>query len=200
MRDIGASTENPLRRQLFGGAIKCFLDASKWTDASTLRPVPDNQEVFAHALQQASITIELLSISDTHSTRPARYLFDDLAECTGAQVENVEFDGDLSWTSMPGMVPSGAIASAVIGYHRQQNTNSTVRLYMVNLRLEAVTTDLLITLAVHNAEPLPPSMTAGWASASCFGAGGRSVVPEEVVADLQSLLHTIEIVDFGLFS
>jgi hypothetical protein len=45
-------------RELFGGAFRCAI-ASSFEDISQFRDVPDNQEVFADAETDCSVTIEI---------------------------------------------------------------------------------------------------------------------------------------------
>ena len=48
-------------RQLFGGALT-FVIPKDYEDASEIRQVPDNQEVFMHTKQDNSIIVELLQM------------------------------------------------------------------------------------------------------------------------------------------
>lgn len=65
-------------RELFGGAMSFDLP-SNFHDISSLRQVPDHQEVFMDQESDASIVLELLSYEDSvsHEDVP-KYYFDDL--------------------------------------------------------------------------------------------------------------------------
>jgi hypothetical protein len=45
---------------LFGGAIKLDIPTNVFQDASTIRPIPDNQEVFVSNINEESIIVELI--------------------------------------------------------------------------------------------------------------------------------------------
>ena len=70
--------------QLFGGAIEIKLPeeaaGTHWIDCSSVRPVPDHQEVFMHSERNLSIIIEVLE----SSPMTAREHFLELAEMNEA--------------------------------------------------------------------------------------------------------------------
>jgi len=65
---------------LYGGAIRCLLPVL-FMDTSTLRPVPDNQEVWLGPdFVQGCFIMDLLSFEkDASPHNPLEYFFDDLA-------------------------------------------------------------------------------------------------------------------------
>ncbi|CAF1215886.1 unnamed protein product [Rotaria sordida] len=73
-----------IKRPLFGGAIQAFLPEGA-IDASSIRIVPNNQEVFMHVQSDQSIIIEILERVDEVSDENAiKYHFDALAEANDA--------------------------------------------------------------------------------------------------------------------
>jgi hypothetical protein len=70
---------------LFGGAIGCTLP-SHWRDVSTIRQVPDNQEVYQDCTEQtgAVMVVEILQYQDdVKNDDAARFFFGDLADSNG---------------------------------------------------------------------------------------------------------------------
>lgn len=53
------NSENLILRELFGGAILLAIP-ERFLDISDFRPVPDNQEVFADAIHDQSLIVEVL--------------------------------------------------------------------------------------------------------------------------------------------
>ncbi|EER18985.1 Nuclear import protein MOG1, putative [Perkinsus marinus ATCC 50983] len=80
-------------KQLYGGAIECLIPKG-FADSSTVRTVPDYQEVFTNVVDDsgASLVIELLNFAEElkESDEVARHFFSDLAEAT----DSVSYDID----------------------------------------------------------------------------------------------------------
>ncbi|CBJ29147.1 conserved unknown protein [Ectocarpus siliculosus] len=166
-------------RKLFGGAMECLLPAA-YVDVSDLRQVPDHQEVFASKEDGISIVIEVLSFEadinmDEQARKDgasARHFFDDLAAANGATSSACDFCGDLSDSIMPKLASytkSALAGRQTVAKFRQDAPPDAVRLYLVNVRLPNVGTDLLITVNV----PCPDQDTAvrTMAGAECFCSG-----------------------------
>ena len=79
-------------RDIYGGAGQCRIPLG-WIDASTLRQVPDHQEVFVNQGADQSIIIEILQYEGAVSNQDAgKYFFDDLGMADNAEdsvIENV---------------------------------------------------------------------------------------------------------------
>ncbi|CAM9359908.1 unnamed protein product [Ectocarpus fasciculatus] len=188
-----SATADATLRKLFGGAMECLLPAA-YVDVSDLRQVPDHQEVFASKDDGISIVIEVLSFEadismDEQAKKDgasARHFFDDLAAANGATSSACDFCGDLSdrqdYTNSSaggarrGIMPklasyskSALAGRQTVAKFRQEAPPDAVRLYLVNVRLPNVGTDLLITVNV----PCPDEGTAErtMASAECFCSG-----------------------------
>ncbi|ORY77725.1 hypothetical protein BCR37DRAFT_394817 [Protomyces lactucae-debilis] len=155
---------------LYGGAMSAELPA-ELIDASDLRQVPDYQECFVHPVHKdQSLIIELLDINDDEEgvipTKDAgveeilkasiRRHFAALDDAQGPEdTVSVETASNQTFSlETPFTVPNGgeAIRQAAIlqGTHRLQKfnegTRKRVRVAMALVRLEAVGTELLITL------------------------------------------------------
>jgi hypothetical protein len=76
----GARTRREyVERKLFGGAITMTLPAS-FEDVSTIRQVPDHQEVFVDQLTDMSLIVEILAFEEVSNEGAAQHFFDDLAQ------------------------------------------------------------------------------------------------------------------------
>ncbi|CAF0868358.1 unnamed protein product [Rotaria sp. Silwood1] len=74
-----------IKRPLFGGAIQAFLPDGA-IDASSIRLVPNNQEVFMHAESDQSIIVEILErVDEVSDENSIKYHFDALAEANDAK-------------------------------------------------------------------------------------------------------------------
>lgn len=184
---------------LFGGAITFTLPAS-FANVSEIRQVPDNQEVFVDQSSDASLILELLELErGKEGLEAAKYFFCDLAEHNEAQAANIQFQADMSKT---GVVPhlDAYPTYCLIGtqsiskFHTPSAAHQSVRIYLVNVRLQQTGTDLVLTLN------LPPSAQAPAAaefSQTLFIQGGPC--PDPAVAALQEALTSLKVTNWGLF-
>eukprot|EP01097_Dermamoeba_algensis_P000882 TRINITY_DN1325_c0_g1_i1.p1 TRINITY_DN1325_c0_g1~~TRINITY_DN1325_c0_g1_i1.p1 ORF type:complete len:190 (-),score=32.51 TRINITY_DN1325_c0_g1_i1:31-600(-) len=158
---------------LFGGAIKCELPAG-WLDVSNIRQVPDNQEVYMSNTtkpgeEECSIIIELLALQDdVPNEQIGLFQFIELAKeedeslIQDAILQQVEINKQLTTAQdLPQLSAQGVYASYLQGHLWLSKTRSAVKtrvqIYMVDIRLFSVTTDLLITLNYpETASPLLP--------------------------------------------
>lgn len=103
-------------RQLYGGAITCNVP-QRFVDASELRAVPDNQEVFVDMSGDESAIIELLSMdaSVPDMEAPVHY-FNDLAThndaCSSAIAEVIS----PASTSLLPFIPAQNFCGVVVGH------------------------------------------------------------------------------------
>lgn len=171
-------------------------------DASRLRQVPDNQEVFiASSGADTSLIIELLDREvDTRDENAAEYFFRDLADTNeAAEGATILFCEQLTSEQVPGVLASsdahtaGAYAAGLLGlqsvvkFRGKAAAAHTVQIYLAVIRLPAVGTDLLVTLNVPiSATPIAvpgaevaarasPFAPASSGTASGVGAGIASV-------------------------
>ncbi|KAJ0988327.1 hypothetical protein J5N97_006683 [Dioscorea zingiberensis] len=140
-----------VERPLFGGALSsCF--PLRFQDVSVIRDVPDHQEVFADPARDESLIFELLDLKhNVGDTNSATWFLRDIASEQDAEESMVlEDSGTLEVAGLrhgdtPAIV-STAIAKMAISKSRQgREAQNIVRVYLANLRLKEVGTDVLIT-------------------------------------------------------
>ncbi len=76
-------------KRLFGGAISISLPDT-FEDVSSLRQVPDHQEVFVDQTSEMSFIVEILAYEDVPDEASASHFFYDLAQCNEVS-ESVSF-------------------------------------------------------------------------------------------------------------
>ncbi|CAN6446272.1 unnamed protein product [Victoria cruziana] len=108
-------------RPLFGGTILSAFPV-RFQDLSSIRDVPDHQEVFADSSRDESLLFELLDLkNDVGDSESAIWFLQDLANEQDAE------------------------GSLAVSKGRQgREAQNIVRVYLANLRLKAVGTDVLI--------------------------------------------------------
>ncbi|KAF5737584.1 ran guanine nucleotide release factor [Tripterygium wilfordii] len=138
-------------RHLFGGAITSTLPI-RFQDLSNVRQVPDHQEVFVDPARDESLIIELLDFKhEVGDVGSAAWFLQDLANEQEAEgftmIEHsgvVEVPG-LCYRNMPAVVTTAVGQMAISKGRQRMNAQNIVRLYLANLRLKEVATDVLIT-------------------------------------------------------
>ncbi|CAL5355092.1 unnamed protein product [Camellia sinensis] len=154
------------QRSLYGGAIAATLPL-RFQDVSNIRPVPNHQ---GDPERDESLIFELLELKhEVADNGSATWFLHDLA--TEQDAEGVmiieqsgvfEFDG-LRFRNLPAVVTTAVGQMAISKEGQGREAQNTVRVYLANLRLREVFTDVLITAY----EPILIRMTA----ASTVGAG-----------------------------
>ncbi|XP_047317462.1 ran guanine nucleotide release factor [Impatiens glandulifera] len=138
-------------RSLFGGAIVTTFPL-RFQDISNVREVPDHQEVYADPDRDESLIIELLDFKhDVADNGSATWFLQDLSieqDAEGTVVIEqsgmMQTDG-LCFRDIP-VVVTTAIGQMAISKGRQgREAQNLVRVYLANLRLKEVNTDVLIT-------------------------------------------------------
>ncbi|KAJ1458783.1 hypothetical protein M885DRAFT_614145 [Pelagophyceae sp. CCMP2097] len=183
-------------RPLFGGAIVAALPAA-WLDASDVRPVPDNQEVWMEdGGGGRSVVVEVVQRADVADDAAAQYYFVDLAEDGGALEARLDAHGPVD-------VPkSGADAVfAAIGVQRLVKIGAIgsheVVVGMVVLRYAAELSDIVVT--VH--APAPDGATGATAlrpdSVQVLNSPQAGAIGMEALA---ALLATFVVVDRQFFN
>ncbi|KAG6524077.1 hypothetical protein ZIOFF_013967 [Zingiber officinale] len=150
------SGEDCVVHPLFGGSISsCF--PLRFQDVSNLREVPDHQEVFADPNRDESLIFELLDIKhEVGDNESAVWFLRDIAGEQDAEDSMVlEQSGTLEaigLTSTNGpaiasiaVAQMGLVQQAIAKGRQGREAQNLVRVYLANLRLREVTTDVLIT-------------------------------------------------------
>ncbi|XP_010551533.1 PREDICTED: ran guanine nucleotide release factor [Tarenaya hassleriana] len=138
-------------RPLFGGAISSAFP-NRFQDVSNVRQVPDNQEVFVDPARDESLIFELLDFKhDVGDNGSAAWFLQDLAREQDAenfalmeQSGIMEAPG-LSYRNIPSVVTTAVGEMAISKGRQGREAQNIVRLYVANLRLKGVSTDVLIT-------------------------------------------------------
>jgi hypothetical protein len=195
---------------LFGGAITVDLPAY-YLDASTIRPVPDNQEVFVRAdnsAGQTSIIFDLLeyvepsnnnnstastasttshtpSIEDTDQAALDTHLADIITTSTTGEDDAVQVLQRSPNISLP-RLPSGVRALALSARVRPvRGAVGVVGMLVTLVRLKKQATDLLVTVNV-------PGLVGGGEESEREGMVAAVRITERICASL-------DIKDWGLF-
>ncbi|KAJ6808183.1 putative ran guanine nucleotide release factor isoform X1 [Iris pallida] len=164
--------DNCTERPLFGGAISSSFPV-RFQDVSDIRQVPDNQEVFVDPSRDESLIFELLELKhEVEDNASAAWFLRDLASEQDAE-ESMVFEHTsiveeavgLRYRDVPALV-STAVGQMALSKGRQgREARNIVRVYLANLRLKEVATDVLIT----SYEPIMINPLSE--SASSVGAG-----------------------------
>ncbi|GLJ17225.1 hypothetical protein SUGI_0298430 [Cryptomeria japonica] len=203
MPDLAVPAEPCFERPLFGGSISSTFP-QRFQDLSNIREVPDHQEAFADPNRDESLIIELLDLKqDVADNQSALWFLQDLANEQDSSgdlvVENVS---TVASSEVPFLDPSTVVTAAVgqmgISKGRQgREARNIVRVYVANLRLKDVGTDVLITAY----EPLMISEL----SESARSIGSGAAVPAAAVGCMPVMeafrlcLATFKIHNWSLF-
>ncbi|OQS02501.1 hypothetical protein THRCLA_05126 [Thraustotheca clavata] len=140
-----------MKRSLFGGAISCDVPQG-FTDVSTFRQVPDNQEVFAEAATDRCVIVELLQLDEHVSDgNCAAYYFNEIADSNACLQTDRTI---LSSFTMPANEVPGLQTEAHIAVGTQhvakfnEAAKNVIQVYVCCLRLQNVTTDLVVSVTV----------------------------------------------------
>ncbi|KAJ0407839.1 hypothetical protein P43SY_008300 [Pythium insidiosum] len=140
-------------RELFGGALSCAIPDG-FADVSSFRQVPDNQEVFANALTDQCIIVELLQYeADVTDDNSAQFFFNEIASSNGCAPGDIAM---LHTQVLPSGHPSAprlqrasvtTIAAGdqrVAKFKEGEAAKNVVRVYIGNV---SVTTDVVISVS-----------------------------------------------------
>jgi len=173
-------------RELFGGAISA-QSAPDLIDASTIRQVPDTQEVFIYPHSNVSIIVEILQrVELSHFNDAIRFHFDSLAHDNSAsstEVQSVvEVPNDRGDNTPPAIILKGFQMVPKFNHTPPDN----VRILMALFRVDSKDVDLVVTFNI----PLE-SVDGG-------AVDGRDAERAEV--DFNTFFRSLQIVDFRLFA
>ncbi|XP_021771516.1 probable ran guanine nucleotide release factor [Chenopodium quinoa] len=192
-----ACTEHPL----FGGAISMTFPA-RFQDLSNVREVPDHQEAFADPSRDESLIVELLELKqEVADEGSAVWFLQDLAREQDAEggmlIEQsgvLEVPG-LCYRSTPAVVTSAVGQMAISKGRQGREAQNIVRVYLANLRLKEVGTDILITAY----EPVVISESAGIVGAGVVSPAEQSgCMPMAEVFKLS--VSSFKVNDWSLFN
>ncbi|XP_004228383.1 uncharacterized protein [Solanum lycopersicum] len=161
------AVDSTAERPLFGGAISTTFPI-RFQDVSNVRQVPDHQEAFVDPERDESLIIELLDLKmDVADSGSATWFLQDLAneqEAEGATIteQSAVFEAPgLCYRNMPAVITTAVGQMAVAKGKQGREAQNLVKVYLANIRLKEVGTDVLITayepLVIN---PLSESATA----------------------------------------
>ncbi|TMW93420.1 hypothetical protein EJD97_011727 [Solanum chilense] len=161
------AVDSTAERPLFGGAISTTFPI-RFQDVSNVRQVPDHQEAFVDPERDESLIIELLDLKmDVADNGSATWFLQDLAneqEAEGATIteQSAVFEAPgLCYRNMPAVITTAVGQMAVAKGKQGREAQNLVKVYLANIRLKEVGTDVLITayepLVIN---PLSESATA----------------------------------------
>eukprot|EP00741_Cyanophora_paradoxa_P021689 tig00000241_g20935.t1 len=185
------------RRQveLFGGAMRCTVPA-EYVDASDMREVPDNQEVFLDPSGDESVIIEIVELSaDVPESDMARFHFGEIASVQGAALgEGAALlqtrqlaASDVPLVSAP-LSASLAVGAMGLSKHRSNRDLTLVHVAVAVLRLPQVDSEILVTFNGGTKRAWP-------GAAAAAGEPGA----EAAEAAARAALASLEVLDWSLF-
>ncbi|XVF85946.1 hypothetical protein PTKIN_Ptkin17bG0158400 [Pterospermum kingtungense] len=145
------SADSFSERPLFGGAISTTFPL-RFQDVSNIRQVPDHQEVFVDPTRDESLIFELLDYKhEVGNDGAAVWFLQDLAvEQDGEgftlleQSAVVEAPG-LCYRNAPAVVTTAVGQMAVSKGRQGREAQNIIKVYLANIRLKEVGTDVLVT-------------------------------------------------------
>ncbi|AES96655.2 putative ran-interacting Mog1 protein [Medicago truncatula] len=139
------------QRPLFGGKISSTFP-NRFQDVSDIRQVPDHQEVFADPSRDESLIVELLEFKpDIADDGSAAWFLQDLAREQDAEgTVVIEQSGvleapGLMYNNIPAVVTTAVGQMAISKGRQGREAQNIVKVYLANLRVKGVDTDVLIT-------------------------------------------------------
>ncbi|XP_065656039.1 ran guanine nucleotide release factor isoform X3 [Hydra vulgaris] len=132
---------------LFGGALSCFIPKNS-QDASMIRDIPDNQEVFLHASNEQSIMIDIVEYQAVEGEESARYYFEDLASLNDSSenkvlcVEKIHKED----TCMKLHSEAWALSGQQYATKFNENTKNLIEIDLLLYRLPQFSTDILVIM------------------------------------------------------
>eukprot|EP00188_Purpureofilum_apyrenoidigerum_P000345 Plantae.Rhodophyta-Purpureofilum_apyrenoidigerum.ctg11456.p3 GENE.Plantae.Rhodophyta-Purpureofilum_apyrenoidigerum.ctg11456~~Plantae.Rhodophyta-Purpureofilum_apyrenoidigerum.ctg11456.p3 ORF type:complete len:194 (+),score=39.61 Plantae.Rhodophyta-Purpureofilum_apyrenoidigerum.ctg11456:1299-1880(+) len=189
----------PLKEvSLFGGALHIGIPA-EFEDVSSIREIPDNQEVYADAATDRSIIVEVLEMVECGDPDAARWHLHNLAEemqalnedLVEAMVIGPDFSSLAARDETICSIAFGRVA--VAKYRDAAKIANVVNLFIACLRLKDVSTDLLVSMN-------DPSFINSESSSAKEGAVVSMDGNLEVKAAVfKRIISTLRIDDFTLF-
>ncbi|KAL2494812.1 Mog1/PsbP/DUF1795-like photosystem II reaction center PsbP family protein [Forsythia ovata] len=139
------------QRALFGGSITSTFPI-RFQDVSTIRQVPDHQEVFVDPARDESLIFELIDLkANVPDEGSASWFLQDLAneqDAEGTMVleQSGVFQADgLQYRNTPAVVTTATGQMGISKGRQGREAQNIVKVYLANLRLKEVGTDVLIT-------------------------------------------------------
>ncbi|KAI8065887.1 hypothetical protein BC940DRAFT_334405 [Gongronella butleri] len=183
------------RQPLFGGAISTSIKSS-YLDASQIRQIPDNQEVFVDMNTQQSLIIELLEKVEHLNEEAARFHFEQIAEHNNASnysIKSVEHESvDIAAPRLPLDTTVYFVRGVQNVAKFNEDAVNHVELVVAIVRLDKVHTDVIISLNV------PTEVSSGSSEMKDINQVESSSVAA-IVDEIKLVVRSLEVHDWGLF-
>lgn len=184
-------------RLLFGGALSCDVPES-FKDVSTFRQVPDNQEVFANAATDQCVIVELLQYEELiQDAQSARYFFNEIAQSNGCGPDEVTvlleetLNAEYTKINVPHATQIIVGDQCVAKFKEGDHAKNVVRVYLGNIRLPTVSTDVLLSVST------PIRINPASSSREAF----QFQQDQETASFIfKQALHSLTIKDWSLFT
>ncbi|XP_047946205.1 ran guanine nucleotide release factor-like [Salvia hispanica] len=191
------------QRPLFGGAVSSTFPL-RFQDVSNMRQVPDHQEGFVDPSRDESLIFELLDLkTDVADHGSATWFLQDLAneqDAEGATVleQSCVFEADaLRFRDSPAVITTAVGQMAISKGRQGRDAQNLVKVYLANLRLKDVGTDVLITAYEPvMINPLSESAATVGAGLAVPAAQSRCMPMEEV---FRGAISSFKVNDWSLF-
>eukprot|EP01134_Creolimax_fragrantissima_P002881 CFRG2881T1 len=179
-------------REFYGGAISCELPVTLF-DVSTIREIPDTQEVWAHKSADQSVIVDLLEFQSPSFEMAATEHFQQIAESNDALEHKIEFVHPLGAEFLTNMDSTEAFhivgTQKVAKFKEDADAANILRIELVLIRLPHVTTDIVISF--NN-----PVQMSTHSSSTVGKEPAHDMMSSQ---DFLSCVKTFNVVDFGLF-
>ncbi|KAJ7953794.1 ran guanine nucleotide release factor-like [Quillaja saponaria] len=192
-----------LEHPLYGGKLSSTFPR-RFEDVSNIRQVPDHQEVYVDPSRDESLIFELLELKhDVADNGSAAWFLQDLAieqDAEGSMMIEqsgvVEAPG-LIYRNVPAVVTTAVGQMAVSKGRQGREAQNIVRVYLANLRLKEVGTDVLISAyePIH-INPLSESATTVGAGLAVPASQAGCMPMAEV---FKLAVSSFKVHDWGLF-
>ncbi|KAI8807835.1 hypothetical protein BJ742DRAFT_739445 [Cladochytrium replicatum] len=185
------------QKELFGGAIRTVVPSS-FVDISTLRDVPDNQEVFADTQTNQSLIFELVEMTpDVSDESAAVHHFAMLAQDNDARASEIFHVEHLKPEDLVNLTNVSS-ATIVVGQQavakfRESGPDAVnqITIYLACIRLPSVQTDIIIS---YN-QPV----ALGEASSERLSGANAMGTANEAVENFRQVVTHLSVMDWSLF-
>eukprot|EP00833_Pecoramyces_ruminatium_P010820 jgi/Orpsp1_1/1184852/evm.model.c7180000091256.1 len=185
-----------MQRELFGGAMTAIMPEA-FKDASIIREVPDNQEVYVDINTDQSIIIELLEqAQDASNDECGLYHFKQLAEDNKADNYEILRNEDIAPQDIPN-IKIDSIKKIVLGKQiiskfneKDADAKNVVNIYLAVIRVPSIETDILIS---YNC----PVYIGSKSSSRTQSVEGQENVSDQI---FNELIKSFNVVDWELFN
>ena len=202
--DIGVDNDSMdgALKGLFGGAIQVKIP-NTFDDISTVRQVPDHQEVFVDKNSETSIIIELLAHDDKiDNSNIMAYYFEDLANSNESIENNVLFSEMIIDQDFFPHIDGSFAKFGLIGRQKCTKFNATINskydiidMYMMLIRIKTFGTDVLVT--INNPQSGIDELGNDMAKRTSFFSS-QSDEPCDMLIDL--FQKSFQVMDWSLFA